>query len=55
MKLRKNTGIKIGFLNYFTGPYAVGYYYQPIYLKVYFDDNDVEVGYEEYDGKTFYI
>ena len=56
MKLRKNTGMELGFLNYLTGPYAVGYYRQPTYLKVYFGDDDVEIGYEEYGyHKTFYI
>ena len=55
MKLKKNTGIKIGFLNYFNGLDAIGYYHQPTYLKVYFDDNNAEISYEEYNGKTFYI
>lgn len=54
MKLIKNIGIDFGFFNYFRGEYCVGYYHQPTYLKVYFHD-DVEIGYEEYNGKTFYI
>jgi hypothetical protein len=54
MKLKKNTGIDFGFFNYFRGEYCIGYYHQPTYLKVYFHD-DVEIGYEEYNGKTFYI
>lgn len=48
MKLKKSIGIDFGFFNYFRGEYCVEY------LKVYFHD-DVEVGYEEFDGKTFYI